>query len=204
MSTLPVQIGSWAETSRPATFNAPLFHSVAERLDTGKRSILLDLGTAHARTVSFFGQYRCRLDVADIGDGLEKLNAESNPARLEEMAETLLPVCDDETTDIVLCWDVLNYLECPALTALMSRVATRSRPGTLVHALIVYTDSHMPAQPGNYVPLDDRNLFDLSGYGHEREAPRYSPEDLKKCLNGFVMDRAALLTNGMQEFLFRR
>jgi len=200
---LPVQSGSWAETSRPATFSAPLFRSVAEHLNTGTRSILLDLGAAHAQTVSFCGQYRCRLDVADLGDGLEQLNAESDPVRLEEIAEALLPVRDDETIDIVLCWDLLNYLECPALTAVMSRVAARARPGTLVHALIVYSDNHMPAQPGNYVPLDDHTLLDISGYHDECEAPRYTPEDLQRCLKGYVMERAALLRNGMQEFLFR-
>lgn len=202
MINLRAQSNSWSEITRPATFSAPLFHSVVERLDISTRPILLDLGTAHAQTVAFFGQYRCRLDVADIGDELTTLNAESNPAKLEAKAEALLPNCDGRTTDIVLCWDVLNYLELPALQALMSRVAARSAPGTLVHALIVYSENQMPARPGNYVPLDDHNLFDLSGYHNERTAPRYTPEDLKNCLEGYVMKRAALLKNGLQEFLF--
>jgi len=34
-------------------------------------------------------------------------------------------------------------------------------------------------------------------------APRYSPEDLGKSMGGFLIDRARLLSNGMQEFLFR-
>ena len=34
-------------------------------------------------------------------------------------------------------------------------------------------------------------------------APRYSPEDLGKSMGRFIMDRARLLANGMQEFLFR-
>lgn len=195
--------GARAEIERPATFNAPLFRSVAERLDTGERWVLLDLGAAHRQTVAFFSQYRCRLDVADLGEGLEELNAESDPGLLEDAAESLLPVRHDETTDIVLCWDVLNYLELPALSAVMSRVAARARTGTLVHALIVYSDRYMPAQPGNYIPLDDGNLFDLSAYHDERQAPRYTPVDLKSCFKGYVLDRAVLLSNGMQEFLFR-
>ena len=175
----------------------------AERLDTRRRSVVLDLGAAHRQTVSFFSHYRCRLDVADLDEGLAELNAVSDPRRLADKAEALLPRCHGQSTDIVLCWDVLNYLERPALKAVMSRVAARARTGTLVHALIVYSDSYMPARPGNYIPLDDCDLFDLSAYHDEREAPRYTPEDLKRCLKDFVMDRAALLTNGMQEFLFR-
>jgi hypothetical protein len=192
-----------AEIEKPATFNAPLFRSVAERLDTGGRWVVLDLGAAHRQTISFFSQYRCRLDVADLGEGLEALNAESDPVRLAFAAEALLPMRHDDTTDIVLCWDVLNYLERPALTALMSCVAARARPGTLMHALIVYSDRYMPAQPGNYLPLDDCNLFDLSACHDERPAPQYTPVDLESCLKGYVMDRVVLLGNGMQEFLFR-
>lgn len=176
---------------------------MVERLETCDRPTVLDLCTAHAQTIKFFGQYRCRLDVADLGDELEELNRNSSPAGLEEKAEALLPMRDDKTTDIVLCWDVWNYLELPALTALMSRIAARSSAGTLVHALIFYSDCDMPAQPGNFVPLDDQNLFDLSGFHNDRTAPRYTPEDLNICLEGYVMERAALLKNGMQEFLFR-
>ena len=34
-------------------------------------------------------------------------------------------------------------------------------------------------------------------------APRYSPEDLGIAMGSFEIDRARLLSNGMQEFLFR-
>jgi hypothetical protein len=197
------QSNARAEKFRPATFKAPLFRSLTKGLETGQRRVILDLGSARAQTIAFLNRYRCRLDIADLGDGLDKLNAETDHRRLADLAESMLPMRRDETTDIVLCWDLLNYLERPALTAVMAGVAARAATGTLVHALIVYADSHMPARPGNYVVLDDHQLFDLSSYTEKRAAPRYTPEDLKKCLAGYVMDRAALLSNGLQEFLFR-
>lgn len=195
---------AWAEVVKPATFNAPLFRKVAERLDTGRHWVLLDLGAAHRQTVSFFSQYRCRLDVANMSEELDELNAESDPRCLENAAEALLPVRHNDTTDIVLCWDVLNYFEPAALTAMMSRVAARACSGTMLHALIAYSDDAMPVQPGNFIPLDECTLFDLSAFQEERPAPRYTPVDLAACLKGFVMDRVVLLSNGMQEFLFRR
>ena len=54
-----------------------------------------------------------------------------------------------------MCWDLLNYLQRPALKALMARVAARSRPGTLVHALIAYSAPRMPARPDRYAALPD-------------------------------------------------
>jgi len=37
----------------------------------------------------------------------------------------------------------------------------------------------------------------------ERIAPRYSPEDLGQWMPAFSVERARLLANGMQEYLFR-
>ena len=191
------------ETESPAAINAPLFRSVVEPVDSDRRRVVLDLGAACGRTVELLSQYQCRLDIADLSDRLDELNAESTPEGLRNTAESLLPANHPETADVVLCWDILNYLNASALTALMSQIAARSRPGTLVHALIVYAATHMPARPGHYVPLKDCSLVSMPFGPDEREAPRYSPDELKQYLPGYTMERAMLLSNGMQEFLFR-
>jgi len=187
----------------PVRFNAPLFRSLIDHLDTDKRCVVLDLGTAHTQTVELFSRYRCRLDIADLVDGVGWLNAETEPHGSREVAEQLLPTPHAEPADAVLCWDIFNYLERPALSALMSRVAARSRPGTLVHALIVYAETHMPERPGHFIPQEDLSLLDVSVRRHEREAPRYAPTDLTDCLHAYSLERAMLLSNGMQEMLFR-
>jgi len=187
----------------PVQFNAPLFKSLIDHLATDKRCVVLDLGPAHTQTVELFSRYRCRLDIADLGDDVGQLNNETEPDRLRELAEWLLPTAHAEAADAVLCWDIFNYLDRPALTALMSRVAARAGPGTLVHALIVYADTHMPERPGHFVPQEDLSLLDVAVRHHEREAPRYAPTDLTDCLHAYTMERAMLLSNGMQEMLFR-
>jgi len=193
-----------AQFERPATLNAPLFRSLLERIDKKQRIVVLDLGAVHAGTIATFVSYRCRLEFADLAEGLEKIQAAKFPALLDELVAGLLPPPGTEPTDIVLAWDLLNYLERPALTALMAGIAERLRPGALVHALIVYSDSRMPTRPAAFVPLEDQQLQDLSAdRGPERPAPRYSPEDLSRCMPAFKIERGRLLGNGMQEFLFR-
>lgn len=189
--------------AEPERFNAPLFQTLLDRLDSAKRCVVLDLGTAHTQTVALFGRYRCRLDIADVVDGLDSLNAEADPRLQLHAAEALLPKAHAEPADAVLCWDILNYLDRPAMKALMARVAARSRPGTVVHTLIVYSDTHMPATAGHFVPQQDNSLLDVAIRRDERPAPRYAPTDLTDCLRGFSMERAMLLSNGMQEILFR-
>jgi hypothetical protein len=69
--------------------------------------------------------------------------------------------------------------------------------------LVFYAGRDMPAHPGRYVPTESGELIDLSVPGTTVAAPRYSPEDLGKSMRPFVIDRARLLGNGMQEFLFQ-
>jgi hypothetical protein len=153
--------------------------------------------------VALLAPFRCRLEIADLADGLEALDQEPDPALLREKAESLLPPARAEPTDIVLCWDLLNYLQKPAVSALMSCVAARMRPGALAHALIVYSGTRMPARPSQFAPLPDGRLIETLTTEAQRNAPRYSPEDLQKCLRGFRVESAMLLKSGIQEFLFR-
>ena len=192
-----------AQSQPPVKFNAPLFRSLVVNLPARDRWVVLDLGAARTQTVSLFGQYHCRLDIADLANEVDALNACSEPQLARNAVDALLPSCKGETTDLVLCWDIMNYLERAALNAVMSRIAARSRSGTLVHALIFYSHTHMPMQPGCFVPQEDNYLLDVATPHGERPATRYTPDDLKQCLAGFSIERAMLLSNGMQEFLFR-
>jgi hypothetical protein len=183
--------------------NAPLFHSLIERMHDGGRWVVLDLGPARTETLALLGQFRCRLDIVDLADGVDELNAEPDPRLLRERVEALLPPQRKEPTDLVLCWDLVNYLTRPAFAALMESVATRGRPGTLAHALVFYSAARMPARPGIFVPVDEHRLVNLSVQPEARNAPRYTPEDLAQCMPRYTVERARLLRNGMQEFLFQ-
>jgi hypothetical protein len=183
--------------------NAPLFRRLVESLSEEKRSLVLDLGSARPETVSLLTPFRCRLEIADVADGLADLDAEEDPALRAAKAEALLPPARAEPVDIVLCWDLLNYLQRPALSALMAAVAGRMRPGAFAHVLIVYSGTRMPARPSQFSPLPDGRLIELPASGEQRNAPRYSSDDLRRALRGFTAESVMLLKNGMQEFLFR-
>ncbi|HEX6999010.1 MAG TPA: hypothetical protein VF322_12785 [Gammaproteobacteria bacterium] len=183
--------------------NAPLFHALIERLDESRRWVVFDLGRARTETIALLGRVRCRLQVVDLVDDAERLNAlAADPRELQAAVEALLPR-RGEPADAVLCWDLLNYLQRPALTAVMQAVAARGRPGMLAHALIYYSAPRMPMRPGVFVPLPDRRLVDLAPPAAERAAPRYSPEDLGRCMPRYRVERARLLRNGMQEYLLQ-
>jgi hypothetical protein len=189
--------------AEPVPVNAPLFRRLVESLSVERRSVVLDLGPVRSETVALLTPYRCRLDIADLAEGLEALNQEPDPALMRERVEALLPPPRQEPVDILLCWDLLNYLQRPAIIALMTSLSGRMRPGAFAHLLIVYSGTSMPARPSRFAPLPDGRLVETPTTDARRNAPRYSPEDLGKCLRGLRSESATLLRNGMQEFLFR-
>ncbi|MEQ1801454.1 MAG: hypothetical protein ABL989_06000 [Gammaproteobacteria bacterium] len=189
--------------AEPVPVSAPLFRRLVESLSAERRSVVLDLGPVRSETVALLTPFRCRLDIADLAEGLESLDQEPDPALLRERVEALLPPPRKEPIDIVLCWDLLNYLQRPAIAALMTSLSARMRPGAFAHLLIVYSGTTMPARPSRFAPLPDGRLVESLTTDARRNAPRYSPEDLGKVMRGLRSESATLLRNGMQEFLFR-
>ena len=124
-------------------------------------------------------------------------------AGIRQTADALLPPRRTEQTDIVLCWDLINYLNQPALTAVMECIALRCKRGALAHGLVYYSAKSMPQRPSTFIPVDDHHIIQHLNPGIERPAPRYSPEDLARCMPRYSVERGRLLRNGMQEFLFK-
>ncbi|MDJ0941318.1 MAG: hypothetical protein QNJ00_16270 [Woeseiaceae bacterium] len=198
--------GADAAPGSRAPFHAPLFHDLIARLEPDERHVVLDLGVASTAMLALLGQGRCRVEIADLAHfgGVDRLNSMEPGPALVGAGEALLPNrCSADVVDLVFCWDLPNYLTLDALSALMLAIGQRAGPGALAHALIAYSDRDMREEPGCFVPTPDGELMDLSAAGNAVAAPRYSPEDLGMNMGGFVIERARLLSNGMQEFLFR-
>ena len=195
-----------ADVSPAAPFHAPLFEYLVAGLGTDRRHVVLDLGAASTPMLSLLGQSRCRVEIVDLAHfgGVDRLNAAEPGTDLAAAADAVLP--NRQSTDaveVIFCWDLPNYLSLAALSALMHAIGQRAAPGAIAHALIAYADREMRERPGRFVPTPEGLLVDRNGVGNSIVAPRYSPEALSSHMGGFVIDRARLLGNGMQEFLFR-
>ena len=190
----------------PVAFHAPLFHELVTGLDATERHVVLDLGSASTPMLALLGRSRCRVEIADLAHfgGIDQLNTSEPGPALAKAADYLLPnPLPDNAFDLVFCWDLPNYLTLNGLSALMDAIRRRARPGALAHALIFYAQRDMRKHPVRLVPTAGGELIDLSAPSAEIAAPRYSPEELGNSMGRFVIDRARLLSNGMQEFLFR-
>lgn len=190
------------ESHQPTEFGAPLFGQLLAQMREGARWVILDLGQAQPATVNLFSEIRCRLDIVDLPADLDAIQAEEETLALKQLFSKVLPASHKDI-DIILCWDLLNYLGRPALTALMRRIAARARPGAMLHALIAYSKPHMPALPALYYPCGDDQLVCIPTTTKQSKATRYTPKDLERHMQGFRADQRRLLNNGMQEYIFK-
>ena len=186
----------------PQQLRVPLFESITAGLDDEARHVLIDCGPARAGMIEMLTGLRCRLDVLDLPARLDSLATLPEDADLVAWFAERLPPAGSEPADLILCWNLLDYLTPAQISALMSVLIPRLRPGGRVHALVQYSSPRMPAGPGGMAP-HGRTVLNVDSDGPaNRNTPRHSRGTLEKFMQGLKAERTMLLSNGMQEYLF--
>ena len=192
---------SYRESADAETVS-PVLHALLDGMQEERRYTILDLGPACGANVAFFSRFSCRLHIADVMEAVAALDAGLEEEDLERRIADLLP--QQETCfDLILCWDVLNYLPRPALKLFAGRLARFAGRDTRVHAY-VSSLRELPAQPPRYTLLEDGRVRYTVSPGEARNCPRYSQPELLRLMPTLRVERGVLLRNGMQEYLFRR
>lgn len=160
---------------------------------------VLDLGAANPANLDFFGQRGAQLTIADFHRSMLPLVA--NAPSKAELFRKLLPYDASTRFDVVLAWDVLNYLGPEEIGYLTDSLARFFRPGTLIHALVV-ADREMPPAPSLYRILGETELLCERRPGRSRPSPRYLEPALLKLMPGIAVESRYQLRNGMHEYVF--
>ena len=114
----------------------------------------------------------------------------------------ILPV-DRDPFDVVLAWDVFNYLERDQLRCLASDLAWLSRPGALMLAFIS-TAREMPARAGGFQVADEATLLWRPREAPMRRSPMYPPADVERLVAGYTVVHSVLMRHGVREYVFER
>ncbi len=181
---------------------APLFGKVIGDIDPERRLTVLDLGNVRSGTVALFSTFRCRLDIANLPDILPLPVDQDDPDVRHTALASVLSFHQPEPLDLILCWNLLNYLERTDISHLISLLAPRFKPATRVHALMEYASPLMPATPGAWVPDANAKLHASQVDEEQVDSPRYKPKEMERLMPQLKPERTVLLGNGLQEFLF--
>ncbi|MEZ5331530.1 MAG: methyltransferase domain-containing protein [Thermoanaerobaculia bacterium] len=164
----------------------------------GKTQIL-DLGPANGANVAYLSRYACTLHIADLYRTVGAADGE-NEEVLERAFDRQIP---QGTFDLVLAWDLFDYLGRTGLQALGRQLAQRTAPGGLLFALVSF-HPRIPDRPHRFQIVDPETLRYGDPSGLERPAPGYREPDLIRLMPGFEVGGSYLLRHGVQEYLLTR
>ena len=120
-----------------------------------KGDTILDLGRMSTLTAPLFLQLHCRCFIEDLNEYVEALNV-NNDNSLERLSDFLLEKPAGTTFDIILCWDLFNYLSLELISHLMALLKPYLKPGTVLHT-IRYIGGTAPKLPRHFKHIDDFN-----------------------------------------------
>lgn len=182
---------------------SPGFNLIVNHLRTEERQLVLDLGTAATANIEFLSQLQCKVYVEHLASMLDEINKrQEDNYHGPALEDQILIDAGDIGFDVVLAWDLLNYLTPAGLDALVTRLRDFSKHGSLLFALM-YNGKQIPSAPARFTVLaEDRLHYGLNGSELRPQSP-YGMSALKKKMTGFVVERTFLLQNNMQEYVFR-
>ena len=186
-----------------ATKGLPRFLSA---LNGREQAVLLDLGSVVGSNLNFFGEMLgCKFFVEDLAKDIDRHVREGKAAELPAFFKTRLTQAD-ASFDGILCWDLFDYLEKPAVQALASELARLLRPEGVVLAFFNNTEPK-PGEPAIYtrhVVVDQRTL-DHRPYPAARPRQRPVPNrDIQRFFAPLVITDQFLLKTNVREVVFRK
>jgi hypothetical protein len=162
------------------------------------KKTILDLGPALGENLH--RMEGSKVFIADFFETLTEggtipVDAKAFPASCQR----LLQFADDVRFDLVLAWDLFNYLALSEVQVLAQRLVALSRPGTRIMAL-VSIQKEIPRQPYRFVICGQDTLRYETRSKAMCPCPRHNEGDLLRRMAGFKVDRGMLLRNGMREY----
>ncbi len=184
---------------------------------------VLDLGPASGPNVSFFSQFGCQLEIIDLFAALSDHRARGTAvplggSRIGAAVSELLErseaghqsggdrIVDESASvprgyDLILAWDLLDYLEEREITELFRVLRPQRQVGTRMLALVSYRGP-IPSRPRRFRVLDRTHLVIDDSAPSDRPSPVHKEPRLLKLMPGFVVESCYLMRHGIQEYLF--
>jgi hypothetical protein len=191
-----------------------VFPSLFDHLDGKKRLTVLDVGPAQPETIDFFSQFKCRLHILDLYTEpliceVPDAAAKKKMAKEKLAAKTLLQQFQDVLKfpsrtqfDICLFWDILNYMDAPALRAFGGALWPYIHPHTHAHAFGVH-NVDTPLENCQYGVRRKEVLTMRPRFGKQLPVYPHPQAVLNEQLLNFDLERGVLLPDGKLEMLLR-
>lgn len=168
------------------------------------RYTILDLGPALGANVDFWSGFACKIHFADLYGTLAEAGFDESgegPPWDSELLQRLLPFEPQTRFDIILCWDILNYLTPEQMISFVGRLAAFCKQGTYLFAQF-WLSPRIPARPITFKIVDREHLRYANWDKETRSWAFFQPRDINRIMEEFRVAGSFLLRHGIQEYLF--
>lgn len=180
---------------------SPGITAIYNELKTSTRNNVLDLGSASAASFQFFSRLSCHIHFEGLDTFLEEcgeawVSGEALRAGLDDYLSTF---ADDKPFDVILAWDILNYVDRETLQWLIARLNQYSRANTLLHT-VKYMGRNLPATPRHFQILDQYQVrMRCAGVLCSRPFPVMDTATTLKSLRDYTMEYSYTQQEGMAQ-----
>ena len=189
--------------SRAVVHNSLGLHALFQRLQDDVRYEILELGSVRQGNIEFWIQFSNFIHVADLRSilPLPPLPPPPKDEPPERDWHQLLRLPEERRFDIILAWDLPNYLDLSDLSSLIAYLSRFCRPGTILFMLI-FDNQKMREDIAAYRIVDESHLGYEIGGAKMRECPRHHAHTLTQMMRSFRSADSFRLRNGVIEYLF--
>lgn len=164
-----------------------------------RNASVLDLGAANPQNIKFFTERGSSITVADLYRSA--IPARRDAVRPKAVFRKLLAYGTEAHFDLVLTWDLLNYLKPEELSYLMEGLEPYLRAGSNLHALVT-GKGEMPQAPSTYRIENESTLGLEPSDGASRPSPGYLEPAILKHMPGLAVESRYQLKTGTVEYGF--
>lgn len=130
-------------------FNSPGLSAIFNEIKHSDRNHILDLGEMRANTFQFFSAQSCKFHFENLREFLIQQNDESRKHFQTALNDYLTTFSESHQFDVILLWDLINYLSIDQLAILLEKIKPHCKENTLVYSL-TYIAKKIPDTPSRF------------------------------------------------------
>ena len=190
------------KTGNEATVHSsPGLQSLCQRFQDMTTLDILELGPARGRNIEFWSRFSSSIFVADLRASLPLPLQEEEEEYVQPEWPAILDLPAGRYFDLILTWDLLNYIEAAALPGFIDYLSRYCKPGTILFTTII-DQPRMPEDSHVFRIIDEDHLDYETVSSALRSCPRLQPRVLENTMRGFRTSDSYRLRHRIIEYLF--
>lgn len=177
---------------------SPAMPLIYKELDDNKVKRILDLGSCSPATFNFFRALNCNIhfEMLEVFFNRDSIRTCATKGIIDQLDRYLSDFREGEVFDVILTWDIFNYLDFDGVAWLSKRLEKHCQPNTLLHS-VKYLSTKIPTHPRHFKIVDQNDINIIQQTENEPRRHNVSQAMLLQAMPDYLMEHSFLNQPGM-------